>query len=56
MNATRGILLFGLGVFALYKGWLIHTGQRAWLAYILGLVAIALGIWRLLRRPDKPPV
>jgi hypothetical protein len=56
MNAVRGILLFGLGVFALYKGWLIHTGQKAWLAYGLGLVAIALGIWRLLRRENKPLV
>lgn len=56
MNAVRGILLFGLGVFALYKGWLIHTGQKAWLAYALGLVAIALGIWRLLRRENKPLV
>jgi hypothetical protein len=56
MNAFRGIILFGLGVFALHKGWTIHTGQRAWFAYALGLVAIALGIWRLLRREDKPLV
>jgi len=56
MNAMRGILLFGIGVFALYKGWLIHTGERAWFAYILGFVAIGLGIFRLLRRPDKPLV
>ena len=54
MNAVRGILLFGLGVFALYKGWTIHTGEKAWFAYALGLAAIALGVWRLLRRPDKP--
>jgi hypothetical protein len=53
MNAMRGVLLFGMGVFALYKGWSIHTGERAWLAYGLGLVAIALGVWRLLRREDK---
>jgi hypothetical protein len=54
MNAVRGILLFGAGVFALYKGWTFHTGQRAWFAYGLGLVAIGLGVWRLLRREDKP--
>jgi cytochrome c biogenesis protein CcdA len=54
MNAVRGILYFGLGVFALYKGWTIHTGEKAWLAYLLGLAAIVLGVWRLLRRPDKP--
>jgi hypothetical protein len=54
MNAIRGIVFVGLGVFALYKGWTIHTGEKAWFAYGLGLVAIALGVWRLLRRPDKP--
>ncbi|HKF48641.1 MAG TPA: hypothetical protein VKB38_14890 [Terracidiphilus sp.] len=54
MDAVRGIIMLGLGVFVLYRGWVIHTGQRAWLAYGLGLLAIALGIWRLLRRPDKP--
>ena len=54
MSAIRGVILFGMGVFALYKGWMIHVGQRAWLAYGLGFVAIALGIWRLLRREDKP--
>jgi hypothetical protein len=54
MSAMRGIILFGLGVFSLYKGWTIHTGEKAWLAYGLGLVAIALGVWRLMRREDKP--
>jgi hypothetical protein len=54
MSSIRGILLFGLGVFAIYKGWTIHTGQKAWLAYGLGLIAVALGIWRLLRRESKP--
>jgi hypothetical protein len=54
MNAFRGILLFGLGVFAVYKGWTIHTGEKAWLGYGLGVIAIALGIWRLLRREEKP--
>ncbi len=56
MNAFRGLLLFGLGVFAIYRGWLIHHGQKAWLAYALGLVAIALGVWRLVRNPNKPLV
>ncbi len=54
MSAIRGILLFALGVFAIYRGWLYHTGQRAWFAYALGVVAIGLGVFRLLRRPDKP--
>ena len=54
MSAIRGIILFGLGVYAIYRGWLFHTGQRAWFAYTLGAFAIALGVWRLLRRPERP--
>lgn len=54
MNAFRGILLFAAGAYAIYRGWLFHTGEKAWLAYILGLLAIALGVWRLLRNPNKP--
>lgn len=54
MNAFRGILMFGIGIFALYRGWSIHTGEKAWLAYGLGSVAIALGVWRLMRNPNKP--
>ncbi len=56
MNAFRGIVLFALGVFALYRGWVMHTGGRAWFAYTLGVVAIALGVWRLLRNPNQPLV
>jgi hypothetical protein len=56
MSSIRGILLFALGVFAIYKGWTIHTGQRAWFAYVLGFVAIGLGVWRLLRRENRPLV
>jgi len=56
MNAFRGILMFAVGVFAIYRGWLIHTGEKAWLAYGLGAVAIALGVWRLLRNPNRPLV
>jgi hypothetical protein len=56
MNLFRGILMLVLGAFALYRGWMIHTGQNAWMAYGLGFLAFALGIWRLTRRPDKPLV
>jgi hypothetical protein len=56
MNAVRGIVLFGLGVFAVYEGWRIHTGERAWFAYILGVLAMLLGVWRLMRNPNKPLV
>lgn len=53
MNAVRGIILFGMGVFAIYEGWRIHVGERAWLAYLLGVVAIGLGVWRLTRTEKR---
>lgn len=54
MSAIRGIILFGMGVFAVYEGWRIHVGERAWLAYLLGVVAIGLGVWRLTRSEKRP--
>jgi hypothetical protein len=53
MNQVRGIIMILLGGFALYQGWILHTGQRALLAYALGVVAIAVGIWRLSRKPPE---
>jgi hypothetical protein len=41
------------GCFALYEGWRMLTGSRAVFALILGLVAIALGVWHLTRREPK---
>lgn len=54
MNLFRGIVLIGVGVFALYQGWHLHAGERAWFAYGLGVLAMALGVWRLRRNPNKP--
>jgi hypothetical protein len=56
MGLFRGILLIALGVFALYEGWrmmMLHVGQRAWFAIALGAVAIALGVWRMMRKEDR---
>lgn len=53
MTHFRGVLLLFAGCFALYEGWKIHTGKHALWAYGLGLVAIAVGIWRLTRK--EPP-
>lgn len=54
MNQVRGVIMLALGIFALYQGWTIHNGQRAILAYSVGVLAIAMGIWRLTRKPPKP--
>lgn len=53
MTHFRGILLLVAGVFALYQGWRIHTGQHALWAYGLGVLAIAVGIYRLARKEPK---
>jgi hypothetical protein len=34
---------------AIWKGWQIHRGETAVLAYGLGAIALALGIWHLTR-------
>jgi hypothetical protein len=54
MNRLKGFVMLVLGPIALYQGWKIHTGQRALLGYGTGLLAIAMGIWRLNRKPPLP--
>jgi hypothetical protein len=54
MNQVRGIVMIALGCFALYQGWTIHTGQHALLAYGVAVLAIAVGIFRLTRKPPPP--
>jgi len=47
LNPFRGILMIVAAVFAFWRGWQIHHGQYAWMAYGLGVVALALGVWHL---------
>jgi uncharacterized membrane protein HdeD (DUF308 family) len=54
MNLVRGIFMLAVGVFVLYRGWVTHTGRAAWFAYALGIVAIALGIYRITRKAPRP--
>lgn len=35
---------------AFWKGWQIHRGETAVLAYGLGALALALGVWHLTRK------
>jgi hypothetical protein len=34
---------------AFYRGWKIHTGNHAVMAYVLGVLAIGLAVWHLTR-------
>jgi TRAP-type C4-dicarboxylate transport system permease small subunit len=63
MNLFRGILMLAAGAFVIYQGWRIQTHQVAaaghWpvgVFYVLGALAIGLGVWRLLKKPPKPLV
>jgi len=56
MNPVRGVvMLLGAGL-AFYKGWMIHSGQTAMMAYGLGVAALGLGVWHLTRKAAKPRV
>ncbi len=39
---------------AIWKGWQIHRGERAVLAYGLGSLDLALAVWLLTRKPPDP--
>ncbi len=54
MNPVRGIVMLLAAAIAFYRGWQIHSGHYAWLAYGLGIVALALGAWHFIRKPPEP--
>ncbi len=54
MTHFRGIILLAAGCLAFYQAWKIHTGNQALWAYGLGVLAVAVGLWRLTRKPDQP--
>lgn len=41
---------------AIWRGWKIHSGNTALLAYGLGVLALGLAVWHLTRKADKPRV
>jgi hypothetical protein len=54
MNRIRGIVMVLAAAVAIWKGWQIHRGETAILAYGLGALALALGVWHLTRK-EAPP-
>jgi hypothetical protein len=49
VNPVRGIVMLLAAAVAFWKGWEIHRGETAVLAYGLGVMALALGVWHLTR-------
>jgi hypothetical protein len=54
MNSTRGIVMLLAAAAAIWKGWEIRRGEPAMLAYGLGALALALGLWHLTRKAPAP--
>lgn len=55
MNQARGIMMLVASALAFWKGWQIHRGETAVLAYGLGALALALALWHLAHKPQRPP-
>jgi len=53
MQHFRGILMLIASGVAFYRGWKIHTGEYAVMAYLLGALALGVAIWHLTRKADR---
>jgi hypothetical protein len=53
MGPMRGVILIIFGILAVYRGWTLHAGLQALLAYALGVVSLAIGGWRVSRRTAR---
>jgi hypothetical protein len=49
----RGILMLVAAGIAFYRGWKIHSGDYAVMAYVLGALALGLAVWHLTRRAPQ---
>ncbi len=49
MNHFRGFLMLVAAGIAFYRGWKIHSGNYALMAYVLGALALGLAVWHLTR-------
>jgi uncharacterized membrane protein YqjE len=53
VNQIRGIVMLLAAALVFWKGWQIHRGEMAVMAYLLGVVALALGLWHLTRKAPQ---
>lgn len=52
MSHMRGFVMLLAAGFAVWKGWKIHTGAHAWMAYGLAAPALGLAMWHFTRKSD----
>jgi hypothetical protein len=53
LNPFRGIVMIVAAGIAFWRGWQIHTGRYAWLAYALGVIALALAAWHFVSTRNR---
>ena len=53
MDFARGIMMLMAAAFAFWRGFQLHRGEMALMAYGLGVLALALGIWHLTHRASQ---
>jgi hypothetical protein len=53
VNRIRGVVMVLAAAVAAWKGWQIHHGDRAVLASVLAGLALAMGVWELMRKDAK---
>jgi hypothetical protein len=53
MQPFRGLLMLVAAGVAFYRGWKIHTGREALVAFGLGVMALGLAVWHLTRAPMR---
>jgi uncharacterized membrane protein len=56
MNRFRGVFMLVAAAVAFWQGWRLRSTHFAVSAVGLGVLALALGLWHLLRKPAKPRV
>jgi membrane protein YdbS with pleckstrin-like domain len=56
VNRIRGFVMLLASAVAAWKGWQIHHGERAMMAYALAALALAVGVWHLTRKAPLPRV
>jgi hypothetical protein len=56
VTRIRGVVMLLAAAVALWEGWQIRHGEQAMIAYGLGVLALAIGVWHLTHKAPAPRV